>query len=46
MSLWSPSNLYLDEVIFDADECKTIRMGTGVMCKTDGARISATKVGT
>jgi hypothetical protein len=36
----------LDNVIFDADECKTIRRGTGVMCKTDGARITATKVGT
>ena len=23
----------LDNVIFDADECKTIRRGTGIMCK-------------
>ena len=46
MSLLSPGTLYLDTVIFDDDECKTIRRGTGVLCKTDGARISATKVGT
>jgi hypothetical protein len=36
----------LDTVDFAAADCKTIRRGTGVMCKTDGARITLTKVGT
>jgi hypothetical protein len=37
--------LYLDTVDFAAADCKTIRRGTGVMCKTDGTRMTATKVG-
>ena len=36
----------LDEVSFDPDECKAIRGGTGVSCKTDGARATVTKVRT
>ena len=40
----SPTPVFLDTVVFEPEECKAIRRGTGVSCKADGARVTATKV--
>jgi hypothetical protein len=34
----------LDEVVFDDDDCKSIRKETGVSCRTKGARFTVTEV--
>lgn len=36
----------LDSVIFDADQCKSIRNGKGVTCRSNGARFTGTEVRT
>lgn len=44
MELLDKDLFYLDTVTFDIDECRKIRKGTGLSCRTEGARFTVTEV--